>query len=300
MPQLALVIRATFLHLEETGAPEGEPEASPACSGRPRRSASVPAAGASAACWAQGSPQAATPLYIEDGTPLGWRKVASAPEIERRRPSCRRRCWTLGEAAMGSGGSAGEVSPASSGDFGRPRPPASSGASTATPSPQHAAAVAKCEAEAEAGRRPLTTVMMRNLPNAFTRDQLLELLVAEGFGGRVDFLYLPTDFKTYAGLGFAFINLVSPADAQRLRDHFTGFQRWGVPTRKVCSVSWATPDQQGLKANVERYRNSSVMHKSVADRYKPMLLVDGVPVKFPRNTKRLWPPHSDFGVRAHK
>merc|ERR1711988_1960162 len=36
-----------------------------------------------------------------------------------------------------------------------------------------------------------TTVMLRNLPNSYSRSMLLELIHAEGFGGSYDFVYLP-------------------------------------------------------------------------------------------------------------
>eukprot|EP00445_Apocalathium_hangoei_P066967 CAMPEP_0204123914 /NCGR_PEP_ID=MMETSP0361-20130328/9550_1 /ASSEMBLY_ACC=CAM_ASM_000343 /TAXON_ID=268821 /ORGANISM="Scrippsiella Hangoei, Strain SHTV-5" /LENGTH=400 /DNA_ID=CAMNT_0051075417 /DNA_START=49 /DNA_END=1248 /DNA_ORIENTATION=+ len=122
-----------------------------------------------------------------------------------------------------------------------------------------------------------TTVMMRNVPSNYTRDRLRELLDAEGFFGRYDFMYFPTDFRTASALGFAFVNLASPADATRFRAHFGGFRQWAARTSKVCNVSWASADQQGLEANIERYRNSSVMHGSVADEHRPLYLVNGVP-----------------------
>ena len=55
-----------------------------------------------------------------------------------------------------------------------------------------------------------TTVMLRNMPNNYSRTMLLELLDAEGFAGQYDFLYLPMDFQSRASLGYAFINFVDP------------------------------------------------------------------------------------------
>merc|ERR1740123_2226645 len=43
-----------------------------------------------------------------------------------------------------------------------------------------------------------TTVMLRNLPNDYTRDMLLALLDKEGFQGKYNFVYLPMDFKRMA------------------------------------------------------------------------------------------------------
>merc|ERR1719163_748335 len=37
---------------------------------------------------------------------------------------------------------------------------------------------------------PYLTVMLRNLPNNYTRAMLLKLIDSEGFGGKYDFVYL--------------------------------------------------------------------------------------------------------------
>lgn len=145
-----------------------------------------------------------------------------------------------------------------------------------------------------------TTVMLRNLPNNYTRVHFLKLLDSQGFASRYNFAYFPVDFETERGLGFAFVNLTSNSAAQEMFSHFNGFCRWGVSSMKVCSVNWSSADQQGILANIRRYRNSSVMHSCVPDEHKPILLRDGKPVDFPKPTKRLWPPHADFGCRARK
>jgi len=43
---------------------------------------------------------------------------------------------------------------------------------------------------------------------------------------------------------------------------------------------WATC-QQGLAACIRRYRENAVMHSSVPDEYKPMLLSEGERIPFP-------------------
>jgi len=134
-----------------------------------------------------------------------------------------------------------------------------------------------------------TTVMMRNLPNGFTRSMLLDLIDSEGFLGLYDFAYLPVDFSSGLSLGYGFINLVSPSDANEFSKHFSGFTKWNVPSDAVCTVTWGEP-YQGLSQHVERYRNSPVMHSSVPDEWKPILLVNGARVEFPAPTKRIKAP----------
>lgn len=138
----------------------------------------------------------------------------------------------------------------------------------------------------EVAGEPRTTVMLRNMPNNYSRAMLLELLDSEGFSGQYDFLYLPIDFQTKACLGYAFINLVSPAAAMRFWRTFDGYTRWAIPSRKQSGVSWSG-HQQGLDAHVDRYRNSPVMSDAIPDEYKPVLFTDGIRVPFPPPTKKL-------------
>jgi hypothetical protein len=133
------------------------------------------------------------------------------------------------------------------------------------------------------------TAMIRNMPNNYTREMLLELLDSMGFRGSYDFVYLPIDFKTQAGLGYAFVNFVSSSEALRCFAEFEGFCDWRVPSEKVCTVVWGSP-YQGLEPHIERYRDSPVMHHSVPDEWKPMLFAQGVRVSFPQPTKAIKAP----------
>jgi len=131
-----------------------------------------------------------------------------------------------------------------------------------------------------------TTVMLRNLPNNYSRDMLLELLNQQGFAGKYDFLYLPMDFGSTASLGYAFVNLVSAVDVPQFWKTFEGFSEWVIPTKKHCKISWSHP-VQGLQSNLDRYRNSPVMHPDVPDAYKPARFDCGARVQFPPPTKKL-------------
>lgn len=138
-----------------------------------------------------------------------------------------------------------------------------------------------------------TTVMLRNLPNNYTREMFLGMLDEHGLEGLYDFVYLPCDFSRDANLGYAFVNLVDGAAVDRAWKIFNGFSAWSLPTAKVCQVGWSGP-HQGFKAHVERYRNSPVMHKSVPDTYKPVIFKNGVRKPFPRPTKKVKAPTGTF------
>jgi len=139
-----------------------------------------------------------------------------------------------------------------------------------------------------------TTLMMRNLPNNYTREMLLAMLDDQGFAGCYDFIYLPCDFERSANLGYAFVNLVDSRLVDSFWTTFDGFSQWELPTAKVCQVRWSGP-HQGLQAHIDRYRNSPVMHKSVPDDYKPIIFSNGVRQTFPPPTKRIKAPSRTSG-----
>jgi len=119
-----------------------------------------------------------------------------------------------------------------------------------------------------------TTLMMRNLPNDYSRDMLLMLMDAKGFRGRYNFIYLPMDFRRRAGLGYAFVNMMTVQDAKALRESLHGFSAWEVASQKVLEVHFGDL-LQGLQPHVERYRNSPVMHSSVPESCRPAIFEHG-------------------------
>merc|ERR1712070_1091073 len=102
------------------------------------------------------------------------------------------------------------------------------------------------------------TIMLRKLPLTYTRTMLLDLLDSED-------------------------------DAEFARQRFQGFNQWATEDEEVCETSWSDP-YQGLAANVERYRNSPVMHESVDDEHKPVVFFGGVRQAFPPPTKLIKAP----------
>merc|ERR1712039_311383 len=116
-------------------------------------------------------------------------------------------------------------------------------------------------------------------------------------GGEYNFAYLPIHFGSECNFGYAFINLTSPAVAQRFRTHFKGFEAWPQGSRvpesdaklKAAEVFWSHP-HQGTEMHIERYRNSPLMHKDVPDRHKPVLFREGKRIDFPPPTRKLKEP----------
>lgn len=165
--------------------------------------------------------------------------------------------------------------------------------SQSSPRNSPSSAVSFCWAD-ESDDEPLvveekTTVMLRNVPYNVARDSVIKMMDEAGFKGLYDFIYMPIDFRSKSGFGYAFINMVSNDAAQKFFGYFNGFAGWETKSQKVAEVTW-TESNQGLTVHVDRYRNSPVMHEVVPDEFKPAMFNDGVRVPFPPPTKPIRAP----------
>lgn len=130
-----------------------------------------------------------------------------------------------------------------------------------------------------------TTVMLRNIPNKYSRERLAAVLKEDGFGSDVDFLYLPIDFRNKCNVGYAFLSFRTAQACARFTaeyhhrnatDKLPGFK-----SKKVCEVSEARC--QGREENVRRLQASQVMQQ-LLDRpdWLPLLFdADGNVEEFP-------------------
>jgi len=117
-----------------------------------------------------------------------------------------------------------------------------------------------------------TTMCIRNIPNNYTTQMILDLLDTSGFRNEYDFIYMPHDFQRLPQLvnvGYFFINFCSHEIALRAWDQLAGFKDWAVDSNKVLRPAWATKTQ-GLRACIERYQNSPVIHQDIPVECKPM------------------------------
>lgn len=130
-----------------------------------------------------------------------------------------------------------------------------------------------------------TTAMLRNIPNKYTQNGLVERLHMGGFKGELDFIYLPIDFKNKCNVGYAFMNFRTPEACARFaaeyhhcnsRDKLPGYN-----SRKICEVSEAR--FQGRAENIRRLQASAVMTELVVNpEWLPKLFDEaGKEVEFP-------------------
>jgi RNA recognition motif-containing protein len=130
-----------------------------------------------------------------------------------------------------------------------------------------------------------TTVVLRKLPEEWVRETLMQLLESDGFLLDCDFIYLPTNFKNSKCFGYAIINFTSHVVAEKVLIHYDGRM---VQNRMLCA-EWSDATQ-GLPSLVEKYRNSAIMHHSVADMHKPLLLCKASVLPFPQPTEMMGTP----------
>jgi len=130
--------------------------------------------------------------------------------------------------------------------------------------------VSESTREGSSGSRELpTTLMIRNVPNRYTQQDLLQELEELGFAGQIDFLYMPRDKSAKASIGYAFVNFADGAAAQRCIQLLLGhsFSRCGGHRHAQVSVAHL----QGVEANRIHYERSAVSSSRIA-RHRPLFL----------------------------
>lgn len=114
-----------------------------------------------------------------------------------------------------------------------------------------------------------TTSMLRNIPNKYEQQQLLDVMASKGFPtSTFDFFYLPIDFRNRCCVGYAFINFHTNQLALDFEKAFSGFK---LPmtnvSPKICQVNFARI--QGKQANLDVYRNSALAGVPIKE-YRPL------------------------------
>lgn len=155
---------------------------------------------------------------------------------------------------------------------------------SSAPVKQAAAATEQCTTDPDTR----TTIIVKNLPEGCTHNELHRILDEVGLGGLYNFIYVPFDFKKNMVLRYGFVNFEQHSRAVEAMALLHGFSGWAVDGEKGCEVEWGGA-QQSLQANIERYRNSPLMHVSVPDEYRPVVFNRGVRVAFPAPTQVVKP-----------
>jgi len=125
--------------------------------------------------------------------------------------------------------------------------------------------------EFERPRETTTTIMIRNIPNRYRQNELVQEINMNDFEGTYDFVYLPMDKSTTSNVGYAFVNFIEEKYAFRAMEVFTNyrFSKYQNISRKIASVSVA--HIQGFEANMKHYKQSAVNDGKVTDN-RPLII----------------------------
>jgi len=113
-----------------------------------------------------------------------------------------------------------------------------------------------------------TTVMLRNIPNRYTVEEIVAELKAKNFEGLFDFIYLPIDFQLKKNKGYAFINFNCPRTRTRFVSVFDRCALTRYATRKILRVDPAV--NQGFEENMAKYSTKDAA-RITNEWFRPMI-----------------------------
>ena len=95
-----------------------------------------------------------------------------------------------------------------------------------------------------------TTLMIKNVPNKFTKDIFLSIFNKE-FEDKFDLFLLPTDIKEKKNYGYAFINFINPLDIIYFFYRFNGKKWPNTNSVKICEIVFSKI--QGINKMIKHY-----------------------------------------------
>lgn len=108
--------------------------------------------------------------------------------------------------------------------------------------------------------KKVTTLMLRNVPNAYDREALMAELANLGFEGSFDFLYLPIDTSTKNNVGYAFVNFCNEEACMNCMNALRGYFFKGQPYNRRRPAIVSVAHLQGLEANLQHYSRTQVFN----------------------------------------
>ena len=104
-----------------------------------------------------------------------------------------------------------------------------------------------------------TTLMIKNVPNKFTKDIFLSIFNKE-FEDKFDLFLLPTDIKEKKNYGYAFINFINPLDIIYFFYRFNGKKWPNTNSVKICEIVFSKI--QGINKMIKHY-HIKVMYQKI-------------------------------------
>lgn len=111
-----------------------------------------------------------------------------------------------------------------------------------------------------------STIMIKNIPNKFNRELLLEI-INQNFKGTYDLFVLPTDANKYKNFGYSFINFTSSYYIPYFYYMFNKKMWSGTNSKKICELTYSKV--QGKKDLLGHYPSKIVFCNEEAKMVKP-------------------------------
>ena len=104
-----------------------------------------------------------------------------------------------------------------------------------------------------------TTLMIKNIPNKFQRDAILNI-IDQNFKGLYDLFILPTDAKGYKNFGYSFINFINCYYIPYFYYLFNNKKWPSTNSQKVCEITYSKV--QGRNSLLSHYSNKITFKNS--------------------------------------
>ena len=108
-----------------------------------------------------------------------------------------------------------------------------------------------------------TTLMIKNIPNKFTKDNFLDIFNLK-FCGKFDLFLLPTDIKEKKNYGYAFINFINYFYIIYFYHLFNGKKWANTNSVKICEIVYSKI--QGITKMVKHYPIKVMYQKEIKDK----------------------------------
>ena len=109
-----------------------------------------------------------------------------------------------------------------------------------------------------------TTVMIKNIPNKFNRDLLLNI-IDQNFKGAYDIFILPTDVNGYKNFGYSFINFTCCYYIPYFYHLFNGKKWSSTNSQKVCEITYSKI--QGKNSLISHYSNKIIFRNEEVKKF---------------------------------
>ena len=107
-----------------------------------------------------------------------------------------------------------------------------------------------------------STIMIKNIPNKFTKEKLLGL-IDKNFKGAYDLFIMPKDGNKNRNFGYAFVNFISSYYLPYFYYMFNGKKWTETNSKKICEITYSKI--QGRYELISHYPNKIIFFNDISD-----------------------------------